>query len=42
LTWVKAGDRAYGFYGGACRRGLYDSMRTAVETVFVGPARVDN
>ena len=37
-----AHDRAFGFYGGACRRGIYDNMRTAVETVFVGRARVYN
>src|ERR1700720_1436635 len=30
-----AHDRAFAFYGGACRRGIYDNMRTAVETVFV-------
>src|SRR5438270_479164 len=37
-----AHDRAFAFYGGACRRGIYDNMRTAVETVFVGRARVYN
>jgi transposase len=34
-----AHDRAFAFYGGACRRGIYDNMKTAVETVFVGRAR---
>jgi transposase len=37
-----AHDRAFAFYGGACRRGIYDNMRTAVEAVFVGRARVYN
>src|SRR5215471_8709994 len=29
-----AHDWAFAFYGGTCRRGIYDNMRTAVETVF--------
>jgi transposase len=37
-----AHDRAFAFYGGACRRGIYDNMKTAVETVFVGRARTYN
>jgi transposase len=37
-----AHDRAFAFYGGACRRGIYDNMKTAVETVFVGRARTFN
>jgi transposase len=37
-----AHDRAFAFYSGACRRGIYDNMRTAVETVFVGRARAYN
>jgi transposase len=37
-----AHDRAFSFYGGVCRRGIYDNMRTAVEAVFVGRARVYN
>lgn len=37
-----AHDRAFAFYGGVCRRGIYDNMRTAVETVFVGRAREYN
>jgi transposase len=37
-----AHDRAFAFYGGACRRGIYDNIRTAVETVFVGRARAYN
>ena len=31
-----AHDRAFGLFGGACRRGIYDNMKTAVETVFIG------
>jgi transposase len=37
-----AHDRAFAFYGGACRRGIYDNMKTAVETIFVGRARQYN
>jgi transposase len=37
-----AHDRAFAFYGGVCRRGIYDNMRTAVEAVFVGRARAYN
>jgi transposase len=37
-----AHDSAFEFYGGVCRRGIYDNMRTAVETVFVGRAREYN
>jgi transposase len=31
-----AHDRAFAFLRGACTRGIYDNMKTAVETVFVG------
>ena len=34
-----AHDRAFTFYGGVCRRGIYDNMKTAVEAIFVGKAR---
>jgi hypothetical protein len=37
-----AHDKAFAFYGGVCRRGIYDNMKTAVETVFVGRAREYN
>ena len=37
-----AHDRAFAFYRGACVRGIYDNMKTAVETVFVGKDRVFN
>ena len=31
-----AHDRAFAFFKGACTRGIYDNMKTAVETIFVG------
>jgi hypothetical protein len=31
-----AHDRAFALFKGACGRGIYDNMKTAVETVFVG------
>ena len=34
-----AHDRAFRLFGGTCRRGIYDNMTTAVETVFVGKER---
>jgi transposase len=37
-----AHDKAFAFYGGVRRRGIYDNMKTAVETVFVGRARAYN
>ena len=37
-----AHDRAFAFFKGACTRGIYDNMKTAVETVFVGKERVYN
>jgi len=37
-----AHDKAFAFYGGACRRGIYDNMKTAVEAIFVGRARQYN
>ena len=37
-----AHDRAFAFFRGACRRGLYDNMKTAVETVFLGKDRLYN
>jgi hypothetical protein len=35
----KFNDKAFRFYGGVCRRGIYDNMKTAVEAIFVGKAR---
>ena len=37
-----AHDKAFEFYGGICRRGIYDNMKTAVEAIFVGKARQYN
>jgi hypothetical protein len=31
-----AHDRAFALFKGACQRGIYDNMKTAVETIFVG------
>jgi transposase len=33
--------RAFAFWGGACERGIYDNMKTAVDAVFVGKDRKD-
>jgi transposase len=37
-----AHDKAFLFYGGICRRGIHDNMKTAVEAIFVGKARQYN
>ena len=37
-----AHDRAFAFFKGACRRGIYDNMKTAVETILVGKERAYN
>jgi transposase len=37
-----AHDRAFAFFKGTCTRGIYDNMKTAVETVFVGKERQFN
>ena len=37
-----AHDRAFAMFKGACRSGIYDNMKTAVETVFIGKDRVFN
>ena len=37
-----AHDRAFAFFRGACERGIYDNMRTAVDAVFVGKERTFN
>jgi len=34
-----AHDRAFAFFKGACTRGIYDNMKTAVEAVFLGKDR---
>ena len=37
-----AHDKAFAFFGGACTRGIHDTMRTAVDAVFVGKKRACN
>ena len=37
-----AHEKAFAFFRGACQRGIYDDMRTAVDAVFVGPERAFN
>ena len=37
-----AHDRAFAFFRGTCRRGIYDNMTTAVDAVFIGRDRVFN
>jgi transposase len=34
-----AHDRAFAFFKGACARGIYDNMKTAVDAIFVGRER---
>ena len=34
-----AHDRAFAFFKGACARGIYDNMKTAVDAIFVGKER---
>jgi transposase len=37
-----AHDRAFAFFKGSCRRGIYDNMKTAVEAIFIGKQRAYN
>lgn len=37
-----AHNRAFSFFGGTCRRGIYDNMSTAVTKVLEGKARIFN
>ena len=37
-----AHDRAFAFFKGTCTRGIYDNMKTAVETILVGLERAYN
>src|SRR5437899_2094099 len=37
-----AHERAFAFFKGACTRGIYDNMKTAVEAVFIGKDRQYN
>jgi transposase len=34
-----AHDRAFSFFRGACTRGIYDNMKTAVDAIFIGRDR---
>ena len=34
-----AHERAFRFFGGACTRGIYDNMKTAVDAIFAGKER---
>jgi transposase len=36
---LDAHDRAFAFFKGACTRGIYDNMKTAVDTILVGRER---
>jgi len=37
-----AHERAFAFFRGTCTRGIYDNMKTAVETIFIGKERQYN
>jgi transposase len=37
-----AHDKAFVFFGGACQRGIYDNMKTAVDAIFIGRERKYN
>jgi transposase len=37
-----AHERGFAFFRGACTRGIYDNMKTAVDTIFVGKERQYN
>jgi transposase len=37
-----AHDRGFAFFKGACTRGIYDNMKTAVDAIFVGRERAYN
>ena len=37
-----AHDRAFAFFKGTCTRGIYDNMKTAVDTIFAGKDRAYN
>jgi transposase len=39
---LDAHDRAFAFFKGACMRGIYDNMKTAVDTIMVGRERAYN
>ncbi len=37
-----AHNKAFAFFGGLCKRGIYDNMKTAVTSIFVGKERAFN
>jgi transposase len=37
-----AHDKAFAFFKGACQRGIYDNMKTAVDAIYVGKDRAFN
>ena len=37
-----AHDKAFAFFRGACERGIYDNMKTAVDAICVGKERAFN
>ena len=37
-----AHDKAFAFFRGACTRGIYDNMKTAVDAIFIGRERAYN
>ena len=37
-----AHDRAFAFFKGTCARGIYDNMKTAVDSIFIGKDRAFN
>jgi len=39
---LDAHDRAFAFFKGACTRGIYDNMKTAIDTIMVGRERAYN
>jgi len=39
---LDAHDRGFAFFKGACTRGIYDNMKTAVDTILVGRERAYN
>jgi transposase len=41
-TVFDAHERAFAFFRGACARGIYDNMKAAVETIFIGKDRQYN
>jgi hypothetical protein len=41
-AFLRDPERAFAFFRGACARGIYDNMKTAVDTIFVGKERQYN